>query len=341
MRPRYVFLAILAILLSIPACAPAGSDMPAATLTVEPMPTSTATPTTTPTPAPEYLTEEIPPCTPVSGSSVDPCDPDAPPFEGGIAQSHPELGGEPLSLRKMLDGVTSPPAWVTHLVVRGTYLPGTVRCSSGDPLRSPSYLRDYFGDTTGERSVKCYADLRANAYILGSGAATLTALLFKYHYWDGEYYPSEEEGQTEEDLIEEMRQQIETAMDGLFSGREHVLFLGPAVDLSSEAWRVMGFWDVQRREDDTVVAVHPERDLWRRLRPDDYQAHRSALEMELPSFTQAVTSAHQARVTEYGGRIGEDASLPMLVTDANQLESYFREVGAYDNPNNPPAQPPP
>ena len=34
-------------------------------------------------------------------------------------------------------------------------------------------------------------------------------------------------------------------------------------------------------------------------------------------------------------------NLPMLVTDANQLESYFREVGAYDDPDNPPAQPPP
>ena len=31
----------------------------------------------------------------------------------------------------------------------------------------------------------------------------------------------------------------------------------------------------------------------------------------------------------------------MLVTDANNLSAYFREVGAYNDPNNPPAKPPP
>ena len=82
------------------------------------------------------------------------------------------------------------------------------------------------------------------------------------------------------------------------------MFLGPAVDLSSEAWRLMGYWDVQKHEDGTVTAGHPDRDLWRRLKPDDYQTHLSTLEMELPTFTQAVTTAHQARVAEYGGRIG-------------------------------------
>ena len=35
-----------------------------------------STPPHTPTPAPEYLAEEIPPCTPVAGSLVDPCEPD-------------------------------------------------------------------------------------------------------------------------------------------------------------------------------------------------------------------------------------------------------------------------
>ena len=98
----------------------------------------------------------------------------------------------------------------------------------------------------------------------------------------------------------------------------------------------MGYWDVQRQDDGTVIAVRFSRDLWRSRRPDDYQTHRSQLEMTLPVFTQALTTAHQARVTECDGRIGADESLPMLVTNANQLRQYYTEVGAPA-----PAMPPP
>ena len=90
-----------------------------------------------------------------------------------------------------------------------------------------------------------------------------------------------------------------------------------------------------------MIAVHPNRDLWRRLRPDEYQTHLSKLEMELPAFTQAVTTAHQERVTEYEGRIGADADLPMLVSNADQLRQYYTEVGAYASGVPTPAQPPP
>ena len=39
-----------------------------------------------------------------------------------------------------------------------------------------------------------------------------------------------------------------------------VLFVGPAVDASTEVLQVFFTWDVQRREDDTAIAVHPFRD---------------------------------------------------------------------------------
>ncbi len=48
-------------------------------VTPTPSPTSTLppapTPTLDPTPELQYLTQEIPPCTPAPGSSVDPCEP--------------------------------------------------------------------------------------------------------------------------------------------------------------------------------------------------------------------------------------------------------------------------
>ena len=124
------------------------------------------------------------------------------------------------------------------------------------------------------------------------------------------------------------------------TGREVVLFVGPAVDVSAEAWEVFDAWDVERREDGTVVAVHPFRDDWRRAIPDDYQTYRSVLEMELPAFKQAVTAANQERLTEHGGRTAADPSYPMLVTDANELTQFFTDIGAYDHPDGPPAQPP-
>ena len=289
----------------------------------------------------EPLMEEIAPCTPVPGSSVDPCDAHTPPIEIGIAQSVPYLGDEPSGVRHMLEDGLSPPAWVAHIALRGTYLPDTVRCTDSDPFRPPSYLSNEFDYEDNPSSIKCYIDVRANSYILGSGPTTLTLLLFAYIYWHDQYSPYLEEGQTAQDLVEENRQQIEADIEAAFPGREHMIFLGPPPDLSSEAWRLLGYWDVQRQEDGTVLAVHPYRDLWQSRRPDDYATYRSQLEMGLPAFTQAVTTAHQARVTEYDGRIGEDEDLPDLVTNANDLRDYYVEVGAYDEGEPAPAQPPP
>ena len=199
-------------------------------------------------------------------------------------------------------------------------------------------MSDEFVYTANSRAFKCYVDVRANAYVLGSGPSTLTAMVFKYLYFDGEYRP-QEEGQTEQDVIEEVRQQFETSISDFFPGKENIIFLGPPVDLSSEVWRLLGFWDASGG-DGTVVAVHPHSDLWLRLRPDEYQPHISKLEMDLPAFNQAITTANEARVAEYEGRIA-DEDLPDLVTNANELRDYYTEVGAYNEGEPTPAQPPP
>ena len=90
-----------------------------------------------------------------------------------------------------------------------------------------------------------------------------------------------------------------------------------------------------------MIAVHPERHLWKRYRPDEYKTYRSTLETELAAFTAWVKAAHQAYVTKYEGRIGADESLPMLVTDANHLRQFFTAVGAYSPGSLTPVQPPP
>ena len=51
------------------------------------------------------------------------------------------------------------------------------------------------------------------------------------------------------------------------------------------------------KEDGVVIAVHPDRDDWRGIRPDKYREHLSSLEMELSRFKKQVLAAHQARVS--------------------------------------------
>ena len=282
---------------------------------------------------PSFSAKYVAPCTPVEGTAVDPCDPNASLIEAAGGASLPELGAEPLRLQDMLDDEPDS-IWVTHLAVRGTYLPDTVRCRAGDQIVRPSYVGDSFRDTGDERSIKCYIDVRANEYIIGSGPGTLTIMFFRWLYYDagGPYESVIQEGNTRAD------DETYFASDAadVLPGREHILLLGPPADLASETWRLLGIWDVQRKEDDTIIAVHPHRDLWRQLRPTDYQTHRSSLELSLQTLRQNITTAHQTRMEENGGRIGTAANLPLVVDRVNKLGQYYSSVGATA-----PAQPPP
>ena len=288
----------------------------------EPMPD----PTVTPTPTPEYLTEEIPPCAPVPGSLADPCEPGASSLSGGGLEN---AGYEPHGLRYFMEGSD---VHVSHLVLRGAYLPGTVRCMDhGILFRNPPYTDLLWSNTI---FVNCYADVRVSAYVLGSGPPTLTVMVYDYYY----------SFERENEYIEELRSWLERTLleggellgPGGIEGREMMMFVGPTLDASAEALEVFTTWDVQRREDGTAIAVHPHRDTWR-----DDESYLSRLEMEMPAFTQAVAAANQERITEYGGRTGSDEGFPMLLTDANRLSQFFTDIGAYDHPDGPPLQPPP
>ncbi len=252
-----------------------------------------------------------------------------------------DVGDVPFGMEHFLERRSD--TFVAHIVLRGTYLPGTVRCGSGDRFRPPSYVGpDGFRLTRESPIVKCYADVRVNAYVLGSGPSALAVEVAH------DLYP-DTWGEAETDEIKSIweRALIEGGEIGPFEispieGREAILFVGPAVDVSVEAWKVFRTWNVERRDDGTVIAIHPHRGFFAGD-PEDFQMHRSKLEMELPAFTQAVTAAHQARVTANGGRTRPDPSFPMLVTDANRLREFFSDpkVGAYDHPGGPPVQPPP
>ena len=335
--------------------------MPAAvsvsTPTPEPLPTPAPVPTQTATPgaAPTYLTQEIPPCTPAPGSSVDPCEPGA---KGTLITESGSLSimAPPLLVEDLVSFPVS--VHTTHIALRGTYLPSTVRCTSGHQLRGPLYVGR--GQASYGLFIYCFADVRVNAYLLGTGPSTLTVVVEKSLYtrrgiYDDDDYGLEQlEGRRlayERALAEGGRFEYDgsprrgnpraklvvTGPPGGIGGREVVLFIGPSIRTSVEAWEVFWTWDVERRDDGTVVALHPYREWFTRPFEQSYA------EIELPALTQAVTAAHQARVAANGGRIGEDTGLPMLVTDANRLRQYFSDpkVGGYAPGVPTPEQPPP
>ena len=109
-----------------------------------------------------------------------------------------------------------------------------------------------------------------------------------------------------------------------------------------EAWQVHSTWNLEQKDDGTVIAVHPHRFWWERRQDIEYsETIRAAVEMELPAFRNAVSAAHQSRLAAYGGRAGPSTELPMVQTDANRITELFTSLGQYGHPDGPPASPPP
>ena len=358
---------IASLTLMLAACdtPPASTEPPPATpasalSSGTPTPTPTATPTTptaTPTVAPTATPSgvaEISPCTPVPGSSVDPCEAGRgllAATSGSVSALLAERPAVPYSVGDYLDGFGWSDYTIGHVVVRSTYLPGTVRCTSDNSFQIPSHipasgLTDYL-------FVLCYANVRVNDYIVGTGPSVLTVIAdYDIHGRNGRSFHEPEgvetlRGNWERALAEGGEQgRHELTVTGPpagITGREAILFLGPSSDASVEAWEVFTTWDVQRLPGENPVAIHPDLFWYGLFERDDaeFERLRPKLEMELPAFEQAAIAAHQARVAANGGRVRPDPAFPMLVSDATQLSSYFHEVGAYSDPASPPAQPPP
>ncbi len=290
-----------------------------------------------------------------------------------IEQNFRELDGTPPGMEQQLGafGLNDSPFYdfVTHIVARATFIPGTERCTSGNSFRPASY-DEFFSvspsPTSSFSAVQCFADVRVNSYILGEGPPRLTVQTGLYigipELLESLISGAEgEEAISEEEFLETMRHIMEysivhgdaeyhyetgsgppssVSLTGGIRGKEVVLFLGPSINHATEAWQVMETWDVKGKYGGTPVAVHPHREAWQMSDNYSYAVH-ILLEMELPALAQAVTTANQARVAEYGGRIGADPNLPMLITDAHHLRQYYAATGAYDHPDGPPAQPPP
>ncbi len=298
-----------------------------------------AQPHPTPTPVP-MLTQGIPPCTPVEGSLVDPCEPGLTPAGAGEGAASSIIGdigldadGEPLlTLEDWLEGSASAAA---HLVIRATYLPNTIRCSPDFGDYWFDYLEPSGGYGAGTPIIHCFADVRVNEYILGSGPTRLTLEVNFGIY--GEGYDEDELW----DVVTEWERVLTHSGEDpsylnwrqSLPGREQVMFIGPSYNASLRSWTVHGDWDVERKEDGTVTAVHP----WR----GDFTAEQragnpTAFEMPLATLRTRIAAAQTARVTANDGRIQPGSEYPMLITKVDKLDEFYEDAGVTEQDDPPP-----
>ena len=342
----------------------------------------------TPASSTDYLTEETPPCIPAQGSSVDPCGPRPATMlvpklwlhvmgvriafdvdlSSGIGENFYEKQGTPPGVEEQLGTFSLDNLhwenFVTHVVARATFLPGTERCTSGAEFRPASYDESLAFLMPVLSTVQCFADVRVNSYILGTGSPKLTVQtgLYLYSQFVSEVLKEAAEDITLEEAAERLRASWEritvngeqqfhyeagggrptsVTYTGGIRGKEAVLFLGPSINHATEAWQVFETWNVERKDDGTVVAVHPRRAAWEISRYYSRETHGPLLEIELPRFRQKVAMAAQARREAFGGRVGADETLPMLALDTHDLREFLTAAGAYDYPGSPPLPPPP
>ena len=293
---------------------------------------------------PEYLEEDIPPCTAVEGSDREPCGPTIPTLDTSTASLGPR--DDPVSIRMMLgdwheymshgelvpalaedDGTLS-----GYMVLRATYLPGTVRCEVNRNFRYLGETTELVFDQGTINRVQCFVDIRVNSYILGTGPPQLSVIALMSLVGATGFTPAEKEAI--ELLLEQQLEGTDGEGEGIV-GREAVLFIGPSFDYSVEAWEVHWTWGVNQLEDGTVMIIHPRRNLWPGAQ------HRSHVEMTLADFTAAVTDAQAMKTTRFGGRAGSDPSSPMVVLDANMLDQHHIDTGSAAHPAGPPELPPP
>ena len=283
-----------------------------------------------------YLTEEMPPCTPVEGASVDPCERNVARVANSGQSLNPGLTG-PWTIRDYLDGKSRG----AFFVIRGTYLPGSVRCANHRVMRFPTFLEGAPTWTieSGIGAISCYADVRVNEYVIGSGPARLTVVVQQVHQWNETATSEQTEAVRsgiESAFIEGGSRTVVSVPNGGIEGREELMFIGPAVNYGVEAWEVHRSWAVEQRGDGTVIAVHPFREYWLRR---DSNRYRVDVEKTLEVFKRETQTAHTARLAEFNGRVDEDEDAPILVTNASNLHQHHVNTGNTNHQDGGPSQP--
>ena len=291
----------------------------ASTVEVEASQTMTATMVR---PAVSYLKETIPPCVPIEGSGLEPCPRQIPP--GGVQGSHTSIR-LPDKLRTISEFFNAKGSTLNpHIVVRGTVLPNTIRCGMY-PFILPNYespdLQRTYEDYL---EYYCFADVRINEYIVGTGPPQLTISIFQGTALGdlADWGVTEIGGTGGEELARYMNYPL-VQLDPVYGGREMILFLKISFTTAVETWLVLSgsVWFLQRDGDD--IRAVSDQIPWART-----NEHHRQLDRPLADLIREIERAAEDRATINGGRIGPDPSMPLFVADANKLVDFYETIGA-------------
>ncbi len=291
-----------------------------------------------------YLENEVPPCMGAIESSFAPCEMRDSFGLPGLIPASIELPETPPMLHSWLvnkradreDYDDADMLGVTHIVLRGLMKKDTTRCAAYpiifplwvDPenefaLTEEVFLEHGVGDM---RHLLCYTDVAVYEYFVGTGPAELTLM----HSSDGIPFSVNTDRESYDIAVKDIKDRIARS----FEGSEWILWLAPPYTNALEGWAILSYMDVQRYPDNDIYAVSPFK---RHYEPTP--ENLALLEFPLVDFRTQIRDAHESRLASASGRIAEGENIPMLVTDANLLSSYFNEIGAYDGPIPTPAPP--
>ena len=267
-------------------------------------------------PPERYLTRTIEPCSELAGyehSDIDPCEVPIDSHMSEMSALGGSINGEGITLEEWIsDGVV--PAFVPHIVFRGTFIPDSTRCTVyGDAYQQFHEFESEFE----YRALICHATARVNDYIVGTGSTAVhvgVSLLPFEKIW----VPDETSDQFVE-LAEGFRSRVASVIEG----KEFIVTMTPSFLVELEGWLATGSFRVVR--DVGVYVNTPFTDSSKLL---------------LSEFSRIVVDAHASLVTVNEGRIGEGEHFPEFVTDTYELNGFFEQAGAYDHPDVTPAPAP-
>ena len=124
-----------------------------------------------------------------------------------------------------------------------------------------------------------------------------------------------------------------------YEGKEYIIMLGVYENFSIEVLSPQGYyysmWQITR-ENNELRAISAAMTDWART-PE----HHRQMNRPLNELIQEIKEAIETRTAQTGGRIGLDPTLPMLITDANNLQDFYQAVGAVYEGDDATVLPPP
>ncbi len=270
-------------------------------------------------PAIEYLEATVAPCGNKHRSEADPC----PPFKIPKPDRFRDTGTasvmwiDPLTIEDVVvyDLFTSGESIVANVVVRGMWVPDSIRCEMypivhGYELSHPR--PDWMRETM------CFRDFGVSDYIVGKGPKKITIIWRNRLSYGHEHSTEAELERWSEDTSDEIIRS--TIAD---EPREKIYSLAPHLNnLAYVTWRGWIGWDIERDVDGEPTVVSGWLDYLAELGREITQQHIDHLTWPLEEFERRTGAYHETRTLDRGGGpYGEHR----IVTDIYDIHRFHGE----------------